>query len=103
MKRTTSPSTAVLVACSEDKPSAIVNPAGIQGSANIAAGRDAEANMGPVVVKQGALRCRDQGGSPRTSARRPLWVKGRAVSRTRGGEGTTQRRTGPAVLHKRCG
>ena len=36
---------------SKIEKSAIVNQANIQGAANIAAGRDAEANMGSVVIK----------------------------------------------------
>jgi len=36
---------------SEVEQSAIVNQASIQGAANIAAGRDPEANMGSVVIK----------------------------------------------------
>ena len=58
MNRVTTLTTVALVAFSslafagsEIKQSAIVNQANIQGAANIAAGRDAEANMGSVVVK----------------------------------------------------
>jgi len=58
MTRYTTLATAALVAFSslafagsEVKKSAIVNQANIQGAANIAAGRNAEANMGTVKIE----------------------------------------------------